>query len=866
MSKRGLCFGVFIGVLALAGCHSNSWSGKSHDPAPSTRIGDTISVSLDDLLKKPRAELAGLADDCFTKIQVHEKARREGTLHFILLPNIRLPLVVPVWREAKYSAKVGFSLPPYVSEQSKDVQLALHLARFGDIEAARKLADGGDSDTLQQIEAWHYERAYPLEWTRLVGLMLHAAEIRLATGDVDGATEIVVLHRQLRKVLDAKAAKGPLGAELLARGHETLVRAAAAWREENNSELAAQADSLLGEWGPTPAVPLAVERGASRAQLKHLLGSLDDGRAIAAATTIRALDVLALPFPEDGVEAVMADFDDADRLADVFITYRAEVSDHFPKPSNLAHLLEDRSLADKDSPETNSLCQRSYRLGDWACEVSIVTHGAGVGALVHIGDGKQQHSKSPLSRDFGAFHLDRSFEQNRLRLVPGKRGDTLATSQPKTLAAIKNPLADLKPEKATIQRDNDKELTAGLTLAYPTEVSGPPVLHRLVLPLLASAGPPVLQGVSDGGYVALVWEDGQTRYTLRLPYEGGQPVLFEANDLQGSKHAAEREARTAAFDRAQRKARFAAGKPLARLQRHLEQVLLGMTRNQVLQVLPAGKAIFKQDIPDGLSVTFNGDPGYMDTYVLRQLLIRFDSAERAVELRARYVDGPAIQDRVHWTAQMLGTFKDQLGVPENGSASWATVWTDLPPQEPAPRFYRWRDDTTLLTYQRDGWGVELVLRDCPLEHENGVPLPRFEYLPRGPQDCLLGARRAELLQKWRIAKPNTTDDGALILRPDSSSSYDALLVWFQKDRASRIVARHTPFTSSQSGPLQWGQAVSDAWGRDLPVLGWPRRQDLTATEALQGLGWNDERTRVRIFWQEGDRGSCHLFTEWKDLP
>jgi hypothetical protein len=66
-------------------------------------------------------------------------------------------------------------------------------------------------------------------------------------------------------------------------------------------------------------------------------------------------------------------------------------------------------------------------------------------------------------------------------------------------------------------------------------------------------------------------------------------------------------------------------------------------------------------------------------------------------------------------------------------------------------------------------------------------------------------------------------------------------------------------------PTQLADALSAAWGRDIRSLGWPRRQDLSSADALQSLGWHDERTRVRLFWQEPDQGAPRLYTEWKEL-
>jgi hypothetical protein len=35
---------------------------------------------------------------------------------------------------------------------------------------------------------------------------------------------------------------------------------------------------------------------------------------------------------------------------------------------------------------------------------------------------------------------------------------------------------------------------------------------------------------------------------------------------------------------------------------------------------------------------------------------------------------------------------------------------------------------------------------------------------------------------------------------------------------------------------------------------WPARQDVLDGQGLQGLGWQDEHTRVRLFWQEAENG------------
>src|SRR5438128_12248467 len=95
-------------VALLTGC--GSVPTEVEDKPQTSKLGDAIDISLSDLLTRPRSELAEMADELTTKIHIQEKGRRVGSLNLSLLGDFRLPLVVPVWREARYSASAGFSL------------------------------------------------------------------------------------------------------------------------------------------------------------------------------------------------------------------------------------------------------------------------------------------------------------------------------------------------------------------------------------------------------------------------------------------------------------------------------------------------------------------------------------------------------------------------------------------------------------------------------------------------------------------------------------------------------------------------------------------------------------------------------------
>ena len=92
-----VCFGyaaVFALALLLAGCGSSE--PDVSDKPLASRLGDSIDISLSELLGKPRSELAEMADEYTTKIHLQDESRRNGLLHMTLLDKFRLPLVVPV--------------------------------------------------------------------------------------------------------------------------------------------------------------------------------------------------------------------------------------------------------------------------------------------------------------------------------------------------------------------------------------------------------------------------------------------------------------------------------------------------------------------------------------------------------------------------------------------------------------------------------------------------------------------------------------------------------------------------------------------------------------------------------------------------
>jgi hypothetical protein len=537
-----------------------------------------------------------------------------------------------------------------------------------------------------------------------------------------------------------------------------------------------------------------------------------------------------------------------------------------PEPRHLAHLILEHQIEGQKKPRSAGVERHHFPLDGVACEVALVTHGAGVGGFLRCGEAKPEREVS-LARRLGAVDLDRSHEHDRLQLAPEQNGEQLVVKKPEKLGQVTNPLPALKPTELVIRQEKGHDLKASFVLRYRNDESGLPPLHEVAMPLWKSLGLGVMQDVSDeaGGHLALCWEDRQTRYTLRLPFAGSRLAELEVQDIQGPDHLKARLARATDLDRSGRTARIDAGKPLSRIPRQLEQVQLGMTREQVQLLLPSGRAVLKQEMPDGLTVTFNGEPAREATYVARQLFVRFDKLGKAVEVRARYFDGPGSRSSAAWMAEQLASLKKRCGAPEDTPVAWANVWPDLPHRKPGPAGFRWKDDVTVLSCQRDGGTAELVLLDRPRDQEAGVSLPRLQYLPRGPAGCQLGMTREELLRQWGVNKPVTTADGALVLTPKQRLPFDAILVWFDRDRVVRVIGRRSASTSPTATPQQMGQLLGEVWGKEIRQLGWPARQDFTPHGALHGLAWLDEQTRVRLFWQENDDGSCRVFTEWKEF-
>ena len=118
---------VVLAALVFFGCGRTTPEPEASDE---TRLAESIDVNIGDWLDKPRSELAELVDDKTDYLRQHLEAQRANKDSVELLPDLHPPYTPPIFRSAKYSKKLGVSLPTYLNEDVKDREVALHLARF----------------------------------------------------------------------------------------------------------------------------------------------------------------------------------------------------------------------------------------------------------------------------------------------------------------------------------------------------------------------------------------------------------------------------------------------------------------------------------------------------------------------------------------------------------------------------------------------------------------------------------------------------------------------------------------------------------------------------------------------------------------
>ena len=217
------------------------------------------------------------------------------------------------------------------------------------------------------------------------------------------------------------------------------------------------------------------------------------------------------------------------------------------------------------------------------------------------------------------------------------------------------------------------------------------------------------------------------------------------------------------------------------------------------------------------------------------------------------------------TSRCSAVLKEVGGEPLTLPAPWAGLWPDLPPQEPKPALYRWADDVTVLTCQRDGGGAEATLRDWPAgltPDQVGEALPPLHFCDEGAAGVAAGQdprrsgqRSSRIPSRWR------TRTASRVAAP-ADGPYETLAVWFDAGKVVRVVAQHK---AQPTNAADVAAKLKEAWGRDFDRLGALRRQDGAWGPVLQAYGWHDDQVRVRMLAQQTADGP-RLFTEWRYWP
>ena len=335
-------------------------------------------------------------------------------------------MALPIWQKARYSAKRDMILPPYLNEDAFDSNLALHLARYGDVEGARKIVDPKDTVARTEIDRLAKRRNYPAEWTRLVVLILHQAHYSLAEANNDGARRVVALHRQLTALMnDNEVRQSKLAVTLLSHGRSLLHESGPGldgWRRPGRVRRAGQhRPELLGECAGAGAAVSPVAAGTAHpGWAVRARGSL-----VRASDTLRALDMLELPLPSKAVEGVVGLFEPnrADLGQEILVVYGHLHDVHENRPPGPYWIDEQIGASSRARVPFSMETLVSPR-------VALVRFAPRTTAVPDSG-------RFALPRDFGPVHLDRTFEGNRRFFGWSQSGSRLVVNDAQYVAELK---------------------------------------------------------------------------------------------------------------------------------------------------------------------------------------------------------------------------------------------------------------------------------------------------------------------------------------------------------------------------------------------------------------------------------------------
>lgn len=850
---------AWVGLVAgLAGCGS---SGPPQVQAAPPVPPPPKRVPLDELLKKPRAEIVSRGDDVQTDVRLREEARKKEKITFEFLPKWYQPVVIPGFQDQKYDKDLGFSVPSYVDPKdgAQLRELALQYARIGDAETALKLV--GEKG-LAELERYQLDKNYPIEWTRYVALEFHSLQQHVAIGEPDAVHELLAFHQELDKLLDEKAKQSLLGQTLLARGRRTLDAARTEYKNRGNQQAYDEVEAALKDW---PQTIVALPLNESKDRWAELLRTKASGRVVSCQPPTRALDLLQLPLPYEAADAFFLFFDGKDHLEEIVVAYNLRLQSIFPRPGDLVGVVSNWSAPTELTPTE---CHQ--RWGSLVVDTRYSPFESAISGWVRLHlDRPAAEATAP--RDLGAVHLDWSFEHNRLHSAPNVLGNPLTLKEGGQLNKVENPLPAGKLQDVTLQSvEGHPDLLASGKYTYKVGVSW----HELAMPVFALLGPGKWydeRSENLHGHVRLTWEDGKTQLNLIVPHQPRDPVILTHADKRDAAAAPARHEEVAGREAADRRQRIDAGQPLVRLPRKVDAFPLGAPREEVLKYMPRGQDAYRVELPDGLVVTNNAPlPKDKSPSIMRQVIVRFDHANKLRWVRVRYEPNlqPQIgkKDGPDFAQALLGYWRQQGGSVASQPPPRAAVLADLPAQ-PGGTYFRWDDDLSEVSFLHDRNGVELTVRDLTADVEGKALMP-LRYLPRGPAEGIpgltLGIAKAELEKKLEN-KPVVNEEGAWVIAL-TKGKYDIAAVWFDgMARVSKVAMRYRQSEAPKSGHKDMEKQLNDRWGAELRHVGWPIRRDVSNQGAMQAYAWLDDATRYRLYWADSDNSPPRLWSEWRDL-
>ncbi len=194
--------------------------------------------------------------------------------------------------------------------------------------------------------------------------------------------------------------------------------------------------------------------------------------------------------------------------------------------------------------------------------------------------------------------------------------------------------------------------------------------------------------------------------------------------------------------------------------------------------------------------------------------------------------------------------------------TWTGIWSDLPGHHSVSEF-RWLDDRSLMTFQRDAVTTEVALRNCPREFPLGENVLPLSFCSRGVKALVvLGNERAAVLKHWNVEKPKMVGNAVLLTPADGP--FDAFLVYFEDGDAGKAVKILGQYRTRLQGTDATAM-ITEVWRNDMDHLGAVRRQDVAKPPQLQAWNWHDDVTRVRVFGQQTETGP-RMYCEWRELP